>query len=184
MDLDIGRLPEEMHKGAVAALQRLRVIDASGWQETSEQMATISLLNLASVCCFTDHVARLESFADSAEALEHTRFRHLPWWETSIWLPVTFQPPSEPAMKIDGWPVFLGSGQGLLSDLAEIRRLSDMSLGETPDGYDKMRADYGAFMRSRFELSDNRSVIQWVWRGLHDGAQLALSRSAPMLGVE
>jgi len=184
MDLTIGKLPEEMQEGAVAAVARLGVRDSEEWQKTPEHIATINLLNLASVVFFTDHVAKLEDFADSAAALEHTRFRHLPWWQTSIWLPISFQPPPEPAMESDGWPVFLGSCQGLLADLAEIQKLSDMSLGATPEGYDAMRADHGAFMRSGFELSDDRSIIQWVWRGLHDSAEMALSRSSPIFGME
>jgi len=184
MDLTIGRLSEEMEEGAVAALARLGVSDAEAWQQAPEHIATISLLNLASVCFFTDHVAKLEGFADSAAALECTRFINLPWWQMSVWLPLAFQPPPEPAMKSDGWPVFLGSCQGLLADLAEIQKLSDSGLGAMPEGYEMMRADYGAFMRTRFELSDDRSIIQWVWRALRDGAELAMSRSSPMLGLE
>jgi hypothetical protein len=184
MDLTIGKLPEEMQKGAIAALARLRVSDTKAWQQAPEDIATISLLKLASVVLFTDHVAKLEGFADSTVALEQTRFRNLPWWQMSVWLPIAFQPPPEPAMKSGGWPVFLGSCQGLLADLAEIQKLSDCSLGATPDGYEMMRADVDAFMWSPFELSDDRSVIQWVWKGLHDSAELAISRLSPILGME
>jgi len=87
-------------------------------------------------------------------------------------------------MKDGDWPVFLGSCQGLLTDLNEIQRLSDVDLGNTPEGYDKMRADYGVFFRSGFELSDDRSIVKWVWKGLHEGADLSLRSTAPMLCME
>ena len=45
-----------MQEGAVAAIARLGVSDTEAWQQTSEQIATISLLNLASVAFFNDHV--------------------------------------------------------------------------------------------------------------------------------
>jgi hypothetical protein len=82
-----------------------------------------------------------------------------------------------------GWPVFLGSCQGLLADLAAVQKISDMSLGTTPDGYDQMRADYRAFMRLGLEMTDERGIIQWVWKGLHDGAELAQRGSALMLDM-
>src|SRR5688572_21372945 len=118
MELTIGKLPKEMEDDAVAALNRFGISNSSHWQQ-ARPPTTISLLNLASVCLFTDHVARLEGFTDSAAALQRTRFRQLPWWQTSIWLPVAFQPPPEPTMESGGWPVFLGSCQGLLADLVE-----------------------------------------------------------------
>jgi len=182
-NLVVGQLPEEHQEAAIAAVARLDISGSTAWSEFAGQPTGISLFNLATVVLFTEHVARLEGFADSGAATERTRFRHLPWWQTSIWLPVTFQPPPEPAIDMDGWPIFLGSCQGLLADLAEVQKLSDMKLGETPDGYDKMRADYRAFMRSRFTMSDERILIQWVWRGLHDGAKLAESGSALMLDM-
>jgi hypothetical protein len=184
MELTIGSLPEDIEEGAVAALKRIGVSDSFAWRLTTAPIATISLLNLASVCLFLDHVARLDGFTDSATALEHTRFRHLPWWQTSIWLPIIFEPPREPAMESGGWPVFLGNCQGLLADLCQVQRLSDARLGSTPDGYEQMRADYRAFLRSGFELNDERTVLQWVWRGLQDGAEIAVSNSAPLLGMD
>ncbi len=182
-DLNIGRLPEEFEKAAVAATARLRVADSGRWRQFAGQSTEISLFNLATVCLFTDHVADLEGFTNSGEAMERTKFRHLPWWQTSIWLPVEFQPPKDPAIDMDGWPIFLGSCQCLLADLAEVKKLSDMNLGATPDDYLKMRADYKAFMRSDFSLSDERILIQWIWRGLYDGAELGMNGAAVFLNM-
>jgi hypothetical protein len=62
----------------------------------------------------------------------------------------------------------------LLADLAEVQKISDMALGTIPDGYDEMRRDLRAWLRSDFELRDERAIIQWVWRGLHEGAEAAI----------
>lgn len=179
-NLKVGRLSEKYEKAAAEAMKRLSASDSELWRSFAGQPTDISLFNLATVCLFTDHVAKLEGFADSGAAMDRTRFRHLPWWQTSIWLPVDFQPPQDPAMDIGGWPIFLGSCQALLSELAEVQKISAMNLGAIPEGYAKMRNDYKSFMRSDFTLSDERSLIQWVWRGLHDGAELAMS-GAPLM---
>lgn len=182
--LTVGRLPPEMEKAADAAIARLGIPNSAAWRQYAGQPAEISIFNLASVCFFTDHVAKLEGFVDSGKAMERTRFRNLPWWLLSVWLPVLFQPPPEPAIDMGGDPVFLGSAQGLLADLIEVQKVSDMGLGTVPDGYDKMRADYRAFMRSGFQLSDERIILQWVWKGLHDGATLAAKGSPLLLDMQ
>lgn len=182
-NLTIGRLPPELESAVLQATTRLSIADKAAWRNFSGKPADISIFNLASVVLFTDHIAKLEGFADSGAAMESTRFPNLPWWQSSVWLPVAFQPPKKPPIDLGGWPVFLGSCQGLLADLVEVRKLSDMGLDRMPDGYEMMRADYSAFMRSSFEISDERSILQWVWRGLHDGAELSLSGSALMLDM-
>src|SRR5882762_6525596 len=128
----IGQLPQEMEKAADTAIARLGIPNSATWRQFTGQATEISIFNLASVCLFTDHVAKLEGFADSGDAMERTRFRNLPWWLTSVWLPVLFQPPLEPAINMGGDPVFLGSSQGLVADLVEIQKVSDMSLGTVP----------------------------------------------------
>jgi hypothetical protein len=181
-NLTVGPLPSELERAASEAISRLgakRPSAPGGGFETTH----ISIFNLASVVLFTDHVAQLEGFQDSGVAMEKTKFLNLPWWQTSIWIPIVFRPPKEPAINMEGWPVFLGSCEGLLADLAEVRKLSAMNLGTIPEGYARMRTDYAGFMRSGFEISDERSIIQWVWLGLHDSAQLALSASALMLDM-
>lgn len=181
--LIVGRLPIELETAASEAVARLGIADTGAWRIFEAQPTYISILNMASVGLFTDHVAKLEGFADSGAAMDGTRFPHLPWWQTSVWLPTAFVPPKDPPIDMDGWPVFLGSCQGLLADLSGVQKLSDMHLGTNPDGYDEMRADYKVFTRSGFEMSDERSIIQWVWKGLHDAAKLALNGSALTLDM-
>ena len=180
-NLKIGRLPSELESAASDAFSRLAIADSASWRTVGGQPTSIQIFNLASVVLFTDHVAKLEGLADSGAAMEATRFPHLPWWQTSVWLPVTFQPPKDPAIDMGGWPVFLGSCQGLLADLAEVQKLSDMTLGTTPDGYDAMRCDLRAWLRSGFELSDERAIIQWVWKGLHESAEIAVRTGSALL---
>src|SRR5204862_2708625 len=116
-NLAIGRLPLELESAASDAVSRLAIADSAAWRTVGGQPTSIQIFNLASVVLFTDHVAKLEGFADSGAAMEATRILHLPWWQTSVWLPVTFQPPKDPAINMGGWPVFLGSCQCLLADL-------------------------------------------------------------------
>ena len=114
MELTIGSLfPFEEDLRAI--LKRLGIQQAAGWSTSREGLTTISLFNLASVCLFLDHVSAIEGFKDLAETIERTRFRHLPWWMSSIWVPVTFQPPAGLVEKIDNGPVFLGSCHNLLA---------------------------------------------------------------------
>jgi hypothetical protein len=136
----------------------------------------LSLLNLASLVFFTDYVARLEGFKDSSRALGKIRFKNLPLWETSVWLPTRLNVVPEPR---PGYPVFIGSAVTLLEELTEIQRASDLELGGAPEGYDRMRADLSAFYSSPFRLADERDIHRWVWRGLRDAAEAAAQMGAP-----
>jgi hypothetical protein len=111
------------------------------------------------------------------------RFRNLPWWENSIWLPVEFNPPEKPSIEENGFPVFVGSSHRLLSELEEVQRSSPLALGTTPQGYDEMRSDLEGFYRSQFSLSEESSIIQWVWKGLYDAALIAIRERAPIWGM-
>jgi hypothetical protein len=53
----------------------------------------------------------------------------------------------------------------------------------TPTGYESMGAGWGTFSSSDFEASDSRAIIQWIWKGLKDGAELSLQEAAPLLGM-
>lgn len=153
-----------------------------GWMCAAPNIDELSSLNLSSVMLFLDHVARLDGFDGSACAAGRSRFEHLPWYLDSIWLPVAFRDPKVPLVEDNGFPVFLGSCQRLIENLEQIRVLSPLEMGYTPDGYDLMRQDMRAFCRSGIRLVDKAIIIQWVWKALHDGARLALQHDAPMLG--
>ncbi|EEF57730.1 hypothetical protein [Pedosphaera parvula] len=182
MELSIGKLPDKLKAATASAAKSVGVENPPVWQNTQE-VATINLLNLPSLCLFLDHVAKIEGFKDSNQALKSTRLKNLPWWETSIWLPLLFDPRPEPTVDSLGSRSFLGSCPGLISELEDIQKKSDLDLGVTPPGYEEMRAAPEKTQRSGFTLhGDHRAAIQWVWKGLYDGAQLALRNSAPMIG--
>jgi len=180
--LSIGQLRmDSLERAAISHLNSLGLDDerCSTWTNCLDNIDFIDALNSASVCYFLDHVAKLEGFEDSNVALEKTRYRQLPWWDCSIWLPVTFAPPT--LLDDNGFPIFLGSCQALLSDLQGVKDRSSCSLGQSPPGYEQMRSDINVFYRSGFQLEDESSIIQWIWKALHDGAQLAIQTSAPLL---
>jgi hypothetical protein len=179
MDLSIGQLGlARLQDDAIAYLASLGLTERQhiSWTNCADNTDWLCLLNLASVCLFLDHVSELEGFPDANAALERTRFRQLPWWESSIWLPIAFTPPT--LLDDGGCPVLLGSCQQLLGDLEEVRRLSHLSMSTTPRGYEQMRSDIKAFCRSGFQLDDDASIIQWIWRALYDGPNTAIDNSA------
>lgn len=176
--LTVGRLPAYLEPGVAVALATLGAGHSATWRLCPERVAEISLLNLASVCSFLDYVAGSEGFRDSGEGMEGTRFRNLPWWEESVWLPVAIDPPPEPHDPSE--PLFVGSSPGLLAELASIRTMSRLDLGAIPDGYLEMRNDFKAFSRSSFELAGRDAVIRRVWRGLNDAAEIAVRNAAPL----
>jgi hypothetical protein len=181
----VGPLDPDFAEIVLRSRSRLKLPAQASWETFSGPEESFSLLNLASVVALTDHVASLEGLTDSANALGRTRFVNLPWWMTCIWLPVQFHVPAEPVVHYGDDPIFVGSCAGLLEDLAAVRDLSNLSLGESPPGYAEMRRDYEAFLGDwrTFELKDERDVIRWVWRGLHDAAELALQRGCAMTAL-
>ena len=83
------------------------------WDGAPEEMAYFDALNEASKTAFLTHAAKLEGLKDSSEVQKRSRWRHLPHWIESYWLPVR----SDTAT--DG-PVFFGSTYGLLTNLADM----------------------------------------------------------------
>jgi hypothetical protein len=67
--------------------------------------------------------------------------------------------------------------------LNEIQRLSDLGLGNVPSSYELMRSDPKEFYRSKITL-DNTTLMRWIWRGLHDAAELSISNSVPVFAAE
>lgn len=183
VEVVVGRMPEDLEQHVLEELGfDLDLIEDGEstppeWARYDGPGVQLSLLNLASLVFFTDYVARLEGFKDSSRALGKMRFKNLPLWETSVWLPTRLNIVPEPRPS---YPVFIGSAVTLLEELTEIQRASDLELGGAPEGYDRMRADLSAFCSSPFRLADERDIHRWVWRGLRDGAEAAAQMGAPV----
>ncbi len=181
IDLEVGKLSEDDEEYVLGELgyDLDRADTCPAWTRYEGPTVRIALLNLASLVYFTDYVARLDGFKDTTRALGRTRFRNLPVWEKSIWLPGPLE--KRPRDANPDRPVFIASSLELLADLAEIQRRSELALGAVPKAYDDMRADFDAFAGLlSFRLEDERDTIRWVWQGLRDGAELAIRSGAPM----
>ena len=83
VELIIGKLPDELEEAATAALDELGIARSTEWLRYDGPVQQLSLLNLASVTLFNDHVARLEGFKNSVGAEVRSRFKNLPYWEFS-----------------------------------------------------------------------------------------------------
>jgi hypothetical protein len=87
-------------------------VDLQRLFEADEQVAALCILNGASLIAFLEHVGVVEGCPDSNAALAafvrgDSRFKNMPCWENSIWLPFDF----EPAGTLDDAPtLFVGSG--------------------------------------------------------------------------
>jgi hypothetical protein len=180
-DLIIGAPDEELQEQIAELCRRF---DLKGWtpldgpQPHSEE-TMISIFNLASLCIFTDYIAGLEGHT-ALDAIAKTKFRNLPWWLDSMWLPLDFYPPKEPVLgKIDS--PFVGSSVRVLEELATIREMSTIDVAQIPPAYFDMRNDYTSwFSRPGILLSDE-DAIRWIWNALRESAQISVEKRVPML---
>ena len=140
--LMVGRLPDHVERDDAVAYLR-GATDAAltsdaqaallqAWYATPEDMAYFDALNDASKTAFLNHAAKLEGLKDSSEVQKRSRWRHLPHWIESYWLPVRSD-------TTTGGPVFFGSAHGLLANLADIAATSPHGLGAVPPHFKLMR---------------------------------------------
>jgi len=183
MELSVGRLVPPFDEAAASAFERRGLLYAPEWHTCAEHVARIDIFNLASVNEFLDFATRLESLLDGSRRAPDSKFRQLPWYVYDVWLPFDFEPTPQPEISAGHWPVPLLSSHRLLSELNEIQRLSDLGLGNVPTGYDLMRSNPQEFYRSKMTL-DNTTLMQWIWRGLHDAAELSIANSVPVFAAE
>jgi hypothetical protein len=153
-------------------------VDLEEWLAADDSAATISCLNSASVVAFLRHVVRCEGHSDELTAAGESgksKFRNMPWWDNSIWLPVELEHPGN--LKDDA-TVFVGSCMALLRELRELQEVSQLQLGVPPEGYEEMRADIRIFYRSNAALQlVDADCVRWVWLALRDGAEMAIKEN-------
>jgi hypothetical protein len=151
--------------------------DLEDWLAADDSAATISCLNSASVVAFLRHVVHCEGHSDeltgfAAGESGKSKFRNMPWWDNSIWLPVELEHSGN--LKDDA-TVFVGSCKALLRELRELQEVSQLQLGASPEGYEEMRTDIRRFYSSNatIQLTD-ADCVRWVWLALRDGAEMAI----------
>jgi hypothetical protein len=180
MDLFVGRNFFELDEARITnyLLNRGVPRDQIGAINTAASIATFELLNC--ITLFTDHVIQLEGYADRQKGyhdLENGRFRlkHIPAYEESTWIPFDFDSPG--AIE----PAFIGSCPALLRELDEIAARSPLSLRTLPPHY-VLGPNGPDTSFDGVELSD-AELIRWVWRCLHDAAQLAIRENSILSGT-
>jgi len=182
-DLSVGASYEDRRRALCAS--HLRDLGLSGevsslGLQAQEPVKLITLLNIATVGCFLDYVAE-SAGRPTGELMDDPAFANLPYWQDSLWAPLDFTPAKAFEDDSDG-PFFFGSSPRLLAALNHIKTISRIPLGPAPSQYEVMISDPRTFYKTFDRLADEQSCIQWVWRGLHDAATLALQKRVPMLG--
>ena len=152
----------------------------TNWFGSEDPIASLNILNLASVVLFLEHTAHLEGLSDSGDAITHSRWTNFPYWIDSIWLPIGGRPKVK-VQDVEGTPTFLGSTSGLLADLAEINALSPMKFNSVPPHYEMMRSDPVGFSSQETEAMEEPDVLRWVWLALFDAATLANEHQVPVM---
>ena len=139
--------------------------------------ARIDIFNRASINAFLEHARKTASVSAGG------KFSNLPTHVYDVWLPSDFEPTMEPELSEGPWPVPLLSSIRLLAELDQMRRLSNLDFGKMPSGYEVMRNNPREFYRSDTRLDEN-AVIQWIWYGLREAAELSIRNSAPVFTAE
>ena len=153
--------------------------DLEKWLAAEDDIAMICCLNLASVRVFLLHVAHCEGYSNgnawfAAWESGKSKYGNMPFWDTSIWLPVEIAPGN----LEDDSTVFVGSCLALLRELGELQKISQLHLGVAPKGYEEMRVDTREFYRSHGALQlDEADCVRWIWLALRDGAEMALKEN-------
>jgi hypothetical protein len=165
------------------------------WEGGPEEIAFFDVLSFDGTGALLDHAARLQGLRDSTEVIERGRWRHLPYWMASHWLPVRS---GRSETFGDGLETrFLGSAHTLLANLADIAAASPHDLSAIPPYFELMRTDARAFKLPRhdpFDINpvrklrtllgpdsfDDKTVLQWAWRGFFEAATLSVERNLPM----
>jgi hypothetical protein len=183
MDLFVGKTFFELRQSEATAYLTRCGIDSNRIASINpaETIASFGLLNC--VTLFTDHVIELEGYANrhaGYEAMYDGSFRQkqMPAWEDSDWMPFEFEPPGCIANDVAPW---IGSCQALLRELDDVAARSPLSLATLPSHY-LLKPDGPDLSFDGTQFS-NAEAIRWVWRCLHDGAQVAIRENSVLSGT-
>jgi len=148
------------------------------WDSAPEQVASLGSLHVAALNAFLEHAAALEDLSAS-DATERSRWRHLPYWLASNWLPV----PGDVTRVVKdalGGPVFFGSAFGLRDNLAEIAARSPLRLGTCPSYLELKQSDPRAYYDMLLDGLDEELELHTIWSVFHQAANLSIERNVPM----
>jgi hypothetical protein len=187
--LVVGRLPGRKER-YTAGTYLARASDAAltsdaqaglskAWKSRPQEDGLSRALNEASTCAFVEHSAALEGLKGFNYAITRGRWRRLPYWIDSYWLPVRSNTKLIVRDKYE-WPAFFGSAYGLLANLADIAAASPHGLGTVSPQFERMRTDLRAFYSLELRAFDAVTTLQWVWRALFEVATHCVERNVPM----
>ncbi len=116
------------------------------------------------------HAAALQGL-DSDLALLFGRWRHLPYWIESIWLPGDIAIRPFLFDRLEHGPFFIGSAKMLAAELDEIRQESTAGFGGCA---------VAAGMAEAGASADAIIHVQQAWQNYREAARLAMEMGLPM----
>jgi len=168
LDFDVAKIAEDYAAEAVNGCPRV------DWASGSDEIVEIDPLNVASISLFLDHAIAIQGIDDHTAAMKDGRWKHLPFWTESYWLPIG------PAEHRIFDTTFFGSSTELKGNLEEMASESPLGLGQAPAHYALMRGEMEKFLEMELPALSDREVIQWVWKALHDAAEESITRNLPI----
>jgi hypothetical protein len=175
---DVGSFLRRLLRPDEAARRAAQVVEP--WKTSKKEDILIDTLNEASIVIFLEHTAKLEELSAVDEAIDKSRWRNLPYWQHSIWLPLKGRKLAPIVAQVSGWPCLVGTASGLLDDLKDIAAISPKTLAEKPKSFDLMLSDPKTyFAQSTNALSEDETLC-WIWHAYNFGAEQAIARSMPL----
>jgi hypothetical protein len=150
------------------------------WRSGPAENGYVDTLNEASACAFLDYTAKLEGCASSEEAIENSKWKNLPYWLQSVWLPLEGINVHPAVVKIEGTPTLIGTAAGLVNNLDEIANAADIGLKQKPNNFDLMMSDLKSFYSLKVGDLDEETTLRWLWNSYYEGAKLALQHNRPV----
>jgi hypothetical protein len=151
------------------------------WRAGPAEVGYLDTLNEASVAAFLEFTAKLEG-TSSQEAIENSKWKNLPYWLYSIWLPLESINADPVVVEIEGMPTLIGTATGLVNNLEAIAAAAKIGLKQKPSNFDLMMSDPKAFYALKVEL-DEETTLRWIWNSHYEGAKLSLLHNMPLWSV-
>ena len=149
------------------------------WKAGPAEVGYVDTLNEASVVAFLEFTAKLEG-TSSDKAIENSKWKNLPYWLQSIWLPLDRFSVDPVVVDIDGMPTLIGTATGLVNDLEAIAAAATIKLRKKPDNFDLMLSDSKAFHSLKVTQLDDETTLRWIWNAYFEGAKLSLLHNRPL----